>query len=260
MTKQSVFSLLGKVSLVTGAGSGLGRVICEALAENGSDVVCVDINKAWAGETADVISKNSVNTLAITADVSNHEDVKHMFKKVEQRFGRIDVLFNNAGLTTRAARLHEMTLEYWNKVINVDLTGVFLCMREAIKLMLREKRGSIINISSIGGLFGMPAKSNYCTAKAGVIALTKSAAVDYGPENIRVNAIAPGMFQGTRLGQSAGMTEEELEKTFIMAANNTPLRRVADPSELKGLAIYLASDASSFVTGATFVIDGGYTS
>lgn len=258
MSKLNQFDLSGKVSMVTGAGSGLGRVFCEAMAESGSDVACVDINETWAKETTDIVAKKGVRTLSIRADVSNQQDVKTTFRKIEEVFGKLDILLNNAGVTTKAARLHEMPLEYWNHAISVDLTGVFFCMQEGITLMLQQKKGSIINISSIGGLLGMPGKCNYSVAKAGVIALTKSAAVEYGPDNIRVNAIAPGMFGGTRLGESAGMTKEDLERRFAMEASKTPLRRIGEPVELKGIAIYLASEASSFITGSIFVADGGY--
>jgi len=260
MSKVNLFDVSGKVSLITGAGSGLGRVICKAMAENGSDVICMDINEAWARETAGILTENGVRSLAIKADVSDQESVRTVFRKVDQEFGRLDILFNNAGITTMPARVHEMPLEYWNKAISVNLTGVFFCMQEGLKLMLRQKKGTIINIASTAGMFGaLPSKSNYSAAKAGVISLTKSAAVDYGSDGIRVNAIAPGFFGGTRLGESAGMTKEEREKLNVMLAKETPLRRLAEPDELKGLAIYLASDASSFVTGAIFVVDGGYT-
>jgi len=250
------------VSLVTGAGSGLGRVFCEVLAEHGSHVVCSDINEAWAKETADIIAKVGVKTVVVRADVSKQEEVKAMFRKVEQEFGKLDILFNNAGIATRGAKLHEMPLEDWTKVIDIDLTGVFLCMQEGIKLMLRQKSGSIINISSTLGLVASDpailATSNYVAAKHGVIGLTKSAAVQYGPDNIRVNAIAPGFHGPTKLGDVEKKSEEQAQAYMAEVIALTPMKRVAKPEELKGLAVYLASDASSFVTGATFVEDGGW--
>jgi len=260
MTTTSLFDLSGRVSLVTGAGSGLGRIFSEAMAESGSHVVCADIDGRRAQETAERILRTGVKTLAVRADVSNLEDVRVLFGKVHQEFGRLDILFNNAGLMTRGGRLHEMPLDDWNRVMGVNLTGVFLCMQEGIKLMLRQKKGSIINISSAAGVYGLlPSKSHYGASKAGVISLTKSAAVDYGPDGIRVNAIAPGMIGGTQLGPAAGQTKEEMERLMTKVASETPLRRAGEPAELKGVAVYLASDASSFVTGAVFFVDGGHT-
>jgi NAD(P)-dependent dehydrogenase (short-subunit alcohol dehydrogenase family) len=262
MTQQDLFQLTGKVALVTGAGSGIGRAISESLAEYGSDVVCADIIEARAEETAGIIRKYGIRAVAIHADISKESEVKALFAKVDRDFGKLDVLFNNAGVTTRGKLLHEMPLDDWNKVINVDLTGVFLCMKEGICLMLRQKKGSIVNIASVLALGGVdPAilsTSNYTAAKHGVIGLTKSAAVQYGQHNIRVNAIAPGFFQGTRLNESQEVTKEEAQSKVEMIKNLTPMQRTGDTDELKGLAVYLASDASSFITGATMVADGGW--
>jgi gluconate 5-dehydrogenase len=261
MKATNMFDLTGMVSLVTGAGSGLGRIFCEALAEQGSDVVCSDINEAWAEETAGMMAKYGVKTSVVKADVSQENEVTALFHKVDREFGRLDVLFNNAGLATKGVKLHEMRLEDWNKVISVDLTGVFLCMQEGIKLMLRRKHGSIINISSILGTVGIDpgilAISNYIAAKHGVIGLTKSAAVQYGEDNIRVNAIAPGFIADTRLGDVEKRDTKQRQEPNL-AIELTPMKRFGKPSELKGLAVLLASDASSFITGATFILDGGW--
>ncbi len=260
-----LFQLKGKVALVTGAGSGLGRVFCEAMAEAGGEVVCADINESWAKETEEIIARYGVKTLVIKADVSRQEDVKAMFSKVEKEFGKLDVLFNNAGVTTKSLQIHEMPLEDWNRVIGINLTGVFMCMQEGIKMMLRHKKGSIINIASVLGIVGVDpnllALSNYAAAKSGVIGLTRQGAAEYGPFGIRINAIAPGWHLGTRLADGAGIiqTEEEAITFAKKISELTPMRRVGEPVELKGLAIYLASDASSFVTGSVFVQDGGWS-
>ena len=262
MSKTNLFDLTGKVSLVTGAGSGLGRVFCEAMAENGSDVVCSDINKAWAEETAHMIAKYGVKTVVVKADVAKQSEVKALFKKADQEFGKLNVLINNAGIATKGARLHEMSLEDWNKVIAVNLTGTFLCMQEGIKLMLRQKSGSIINLSSVLGLVAADpeilAINHYTASKHGIIGLTKTAAAQYGPYNIRVNAIAPGFYAGTKLGDVEGRTKKEAEVWAEKVIPLTPMRRFADPKEIKGLAVFLASDASSFITGSTYVTDGGW--
>jgi len=263
MSKANLFDLTGKVSLVTGAGSGLGRIFCEAMAENGSDVVCSDIKKAWAEETADMIAKYGVKTLVVKADVSKQAEVKALFKKTDREFGKLDVLINNAGIATKGSRLHEMPLEDWNKVIAVNLTGTFLCMQEGIKMMLRQKSGSIINLSSILGLIAADpdilAINHYIASKHGIIGLTKTAAAQYGPYNIRVNAIAPGFYAGTKLGDVEKRTEEEAKVWAEKVLPLTPMRRMAEPKEIKGLAVFLASDASSFDTGSTYVTDGGWS-
>jgi NAD(P)-dependent dehydrogenase (short-subunit alcohol dehydrogenase family) len=261
MSETNMFNLAGKVSLVTGAGSGLGRVFCEALAEYGSDVVCSDINEAWAKETAGIIAIYGVKTLVVKADVSKQDEVKALFGKVDQKFGRLDILFNNAGIATKGVKFHERRLEDWNRVIAVNLTGTFLCMQEGIKLMLRQKSGSIINISSLAGLRAIDpdilAIEHYTASKHGIIGITKAAAVQYGADNIRVNAIAPGFYAGTRLGDVEGRTEAEAQAWSEKPLKLIPLRRFAKPEELKGLAVFLASDASSYVTGATYAADGG---
>ncbi len=265
MGAQDLFQMKGKVSLITGAGSGLGRHFCDIVAEAGSDVVCADINEDWAKETAEIIAQYGVKTLVIKADVAKQEEVKEMFSKVEQEFGKLDVLFNNAGVTTQSLRIHEMPLKDWNRVIGINLTGVFMCMQEGLKLMLQRKKGSIINIASICGVGGVDpeilAASNYAATKSGVIGLTKQGAAEYGASGIRVNVIAPGWHLGTRLGEAAGIvgSEEQNMELAKRIAALTPMRRTGDPAELKGLALYLASDASSFVTGSVFVHDGGWS-
>lgn len=261
MSEKGMFSLAGKVSLVTGAGSGLGRVICQAMAEYGSDVVCSDINEAWAQETAGTIAKYGVRTLVVKTDVSKQNEVKALFHKLDQEFGRLDILFNNAGIATKGVKLHQRRLEDWNRVISVNLTGTFLCMQEGIKLMLRQKRGSIINISSVAGFSALSpdilAIEHYTASKHGIIGLTKTAAVQYGTDNIRVNAIAPGFYDKTKLGDVEERTEAEAQAWAEKTLKLIPLGRFAEPEELKGLAVFLASDASSYITGATYVTDGG---
>jgi gluconate 5-dehydrogenase len=262
MSKTNLFDLTGRVSLVTGAGSGIGRVLCEAMAEHGSDVVCADINEAWAEETAGMIAKYGIKTLVVKADVSKQDEVKALFRKVDQEFGRLDVLINNAGIVSKTSKLHEMPIEDWNKVISVNVTGVFLCMQEGIKLMLRQKSGSVINIASIMGLVTpgphLAPVCNYVTSKHGVIGLTKQAAVEYALDSIKVNAIAPGFIGETRINEVHEETEEQGQAFIKGVTESTPMKRFGRPEELKGLAVWLASDASSFVTGATLVQDGGW--
>ena len=262
MAQSRLFDLSGKAALVTGAGSGIGRAICIALAEHGSNVACADLHEDWAEETAKMLAEFNVKALTIKANVTKPAEVKAMFAWVDREFGKLDTLFNNAGIATKGAKLHEMSLEDWNSVIDVDLTGVFLCMQEGIKLMLRQKKGSIINITSILGLVAIKPEilttTNYVAAKHGVIGLTKSGAAQYGPYNIRVNAIAPGFIAGTKLAEVEQRTEQQQKEISDDVLRLTPMRRTSDPSELQGTAVYLAADASSFVTGTTFLVDGGW--
>lgn len=266
MVDKGIFDLLGKVVLITGGGSGLGRVFCEGMAEFGADVVCVDINREWAEETANLINKFGHRTLVIEADVSKPKDVQRMIDDTVKEFGSLDILFNNAGIASRPHRIHEMPIEDWDRLMAINLRGVFLCMRAAIPVMLKQKSGNIINISSILGLVGLRPtlgpQANYSTSKAGVISLTKQAAAEYGKDGIRVNCIAPGWHEGTRisLAYREAETPASTEQRHQLQADLTPMGRRGSASELKGLAIYLASDASSFVTGQVFVHDGGWTS
>ena len=234
MSSGNLCDLTGKTSLVTGAGSGLGRAFCLALSQHGSKVVCSDINEAWAEETADMVMKHGVKTASIRADVSKQDEVQRLFGTVDRDFGQLDVLINNAGITTSGARLHEMAIEDWNKVIAVDLTGVFLCMQEGIKLMLPRRSGSIINIASVLGLRGIDphilSTSHYVASKHGVIGLTKSAAAQYGSDNIRVNAIAPGFIEGTRLGEARKTSNEKTQELLSRIVSATPLQRLGQPA------------------------------
>jgi len=263
MAERTMFNLDGKVALVTGAGSGIGRAIALALAEYGSAVVCADIVEERAQETVELLKKYQVKSTAVKTDVSREDQVKALFEKTGKEFGRLDVLFNNAGVSTRGRLLHEMPLEDWNRVLNVDLTGVFLCMKEGIGLMLKQEKGSIINISSVLGMGGVSpeilATSNYVAAKHGVIGLTRSGAAQYAPHNIRVNAIVPGFYQGTRLSETEQMSKERSQKVAEMIMQLTPMKRTGGIDELKGLAVFLASDAASFITGAIMTVDGGWT-
>ena len=263
MSKPDIFDLSGKVSLITGGSSGIGRVFCEAMAESGSNVVLsYNTNEAGARETEAMVAKYGVKTLVVKADVSKPEEVKSLFEKVGQKFGKLDILFNNAGIDMRPPRIHEMPLELWDKMIAVDLTGTFMCMQEGIKLMLRQKKGSIINISSICGLGGTRKdildNPGYVATKHAVIGLTKQGAAEYASDGIRVNAIAPGFFP-SRIARDVVMSDEQVQYFVKTSSDMTLMGRWGKPDELKGIAIYLASDAASFVTGATFVIDGGWS-
>jgi NAD(P)-dependent dehydrogenase (short-subunit alcohol dehydrogenase family) len=260
------FDLRGKVSVITGAGSGLGRTFAKTMAHYGAIAVCADRDLVRAEETAELIAGSGGRAAVIEADVSVAADVEAMARRIMGDHGRLDVLFNNAGVITLPKRTHEVSVEEWNQVIAINLTGVFLCTRAAIPLMLAGSGGSIVNISSAVGLVGLypgfPAAAvNYAAAKAGIIGLTRQVAAEYAKDGIRANVIAPGFHAGTRLGdvRRATATPEDIKAFEKLVQSITPMARMGRLEELEGLAIYLASDASSFVTGQVFAHDGGLT-
>jgi NAD(P)-dependent dehydrogenase (short-subunit alcohol dehydrogenase family) len=262
-----LFNLRGKVALITGGAVGLGKAMAEVLAEFGADVIIADIDEATARETAKSIERLGRLSLVVKVDVSRPGEVQHMVDEATARFGNIDILINNAGITAKGRRIHEISLEDFDRVIDVNLRGVFICTRAVLPVMLRQKKGNIINMGSSYGLrpffeiSRLKPNSPYVAAKAGVINLTKETAVEYARDGIRANCIIPGWIRGTRLGAAmeAPGNEELLREYDETIARITPMGRKGYPSELKGLIVYLASDASSFVTGQLFVVDGGIT-
>ena len=261
--EKNIFDLSGKVALVTGGGSGFGRVFCKALAEFGADIACCDINEKSAGETIELVKPFGHRTFVIKADVSQPDEVQHMVDETIKNLGTIDILFNNAGISTVPTKVHEMPLEDWDRVMAVNLRGNFLCTRAVLPAMLNQKRGVIINIASVAGLKATHPEifphANYSASKAGVIGLTRQTAIEYARYGIRVNCIAPGFHEGTALSAGWGekWTKERQAKFDQMMARGRPMGRSGQAEDMKGLAVYLASDASGFVTGQVFVQDGG---
>ena len=253
MNVLSMFELEGEKAIVTGGGQGMGREMALGLAEAGADVAVVQRRVEVAEKTAEDIRKLGRKSIAMKVDVSKSEDVENMVRVVKSEFGKIDILVSNAGVAGWVAA-EEMSLEEWNRVIGINLTGVFLCCKLVGQEMIKRKKGSIINISSVSGfIVNYPQKQcHYNSAKAGVNLLTKCLAVEWAPHNIRVNAIAPG-WVATPLLEGA---DEETLKTWT---SQPPMRRMAKPSEIKGACLFLASRASSYVTGSVMLVDGGYT-
>jgi NAD(P)-dependent dehydrogenase (short-subunit alcohol dehydrogenase family) len=262
MAEKNIFDLSGKIALITGGGSGIGRAYCEAMAEFGADVACNDIAEKKAQETVRLISKFGHRAIAIKADASKQDEIERMVNRTIEEFGKLDIVFCNAGLIIPPHRIHEVPIEDWDRLMALNLRGVFLLMQAALRVMVKQKSGCIINTASVAGLHaGGEGKSltnvaTYAAAKAGVILLTRHAAVEYGKDGIRVNAIAPGYH---RTGLESTVPPEVRKEHEDIMVRNTPLRRVGMPEDLKGLAVWLASDASSFVTGQTIVQDGGLT-
>lgn len=246
-----LFDLSGKIAIVTGASRGLGRAMALGLAQAGATVVVTDVL-----DTTDAVSeikKIQSKSTGIKVDVTEKSAVDQMVKKVKDSFGRIDILVNNAGIL-RSGNTEDLSPDDWEKVIRVNLTGQFLCSQAVGKQMIAQKSGKIINISSIAGLFGYAASAPYSASKAGVLSLTQTLAVEWGKHHITVNSICPGVF-------ATDMTDDYLkdEGFKTMIENDVPLGRYAEPEELVGTVVYLASAASDYMTGHSLVIDGGWT-
>ncbi len=264
---EELFDLTNKTIVVTGAGSGLGRSMAVALSEAGANVAVVDLIESRAAETHEIIHSLGGLSFPLGADVSSRSSVQTMFDSVRSDFGTIDVLVNNAGFTVPGKKTHEIDEDDWLRVIQTNLTGTFYCSKEAIPSMLPTGKGSIINISSISGLVGVypdfpMLTSAYAASKAGMIGLTRQMSSEYAADNIRVNAIAPGWHGGTKLSEKirADMSNSDTARFEDAIYTGTPMKRRGLADEIQGLAVYLASDSSSFLTGQVIVQDGGWTS
>ncbi len=254
-----LFKLDGKVALVTGGSRGLGLAAAEGLAEAGADVAICGRDEGSLAAALEQIKKTGRDCIAITCDISNEDDVVRMANKVKEHYGRCDVLVNNAG-TGGMVPSAQMTVDAWNAMLATNLTGTFLCCREIGKLMIEQKSGSIINLSSENGQVGFSwGMAAYATTKIGAIGLTRSLAVEWGQHNIRVNALLPG---NTEVGMMESMKDKE--SPFYKLAgeallNLIPLNRFGTNDDMKGVTLFLASDASKYVSGAKLVFDGGFT-
>ena len=255
---KDIFDLTGRIALITGAGSGLGREIAITMAKYGADVVCIGRTEDKLQETIKLLDAYSRRTMAIKADVSKPEEIDYLVNETISIFGAIDILFNNAGINyPTGTRIGDMPIEDWDEIIGINLRGVFLCMRAILPIMVKQKRGSIINISSVAAYGNIEPESippAYGVSKAGVVLLTKCAAHDYAKDGIRVNSIAPGL-HNTGLGP---LSDPALaDEVLSIISTHIPMGRMGEPDEIEGLAVFLASDASSYVTGQVFVQDGG---
>lgn len=254
--------LAGQTALVTGANSGIGEGIALSLGQAGANVVVnYVVNPDDAKAVVEKIKSTGSNAIAIQADVSNEEQVISMYQQAISKYGTVDILVNNAGLQ-RDAAFHEMTLQQWQKVIDVNLTGQFLCAREAIKEFLKRgvvagrsvAAGKIICISSVHQEIPWAGHANYATSKGGIMLLMKSIAQEYAPHQIRINSICPGAIK-TPINQKAWDTPEALNKLLELI----PYQRIGLPDDIGKLAVWLASDDSDYITGASIFIDGGMT-
>jgi NAD(P)-dependent dehydrogenase (short-subunit alcohol dehydrogenase family) len=255
--------LAGKVAIVTGAGGGIGRAASTRFAAEGARVACVDLAGDRALETARLISGENGHAFGAAVDVQDAGQLSELVAHTIAEYGQVDILYANAGVGGVGSALDIDEAE-WHRVIGVNLTGVWLSCKAVLPHMLAAGSGAIVNQASIGGLRGVPAVAAYAAAKAGVIGLTRQMALDFGPSGVRVNAIAPGTVP-TRLVQDiwasgAGLVSApSLNEQVAKAAELYPLRRVGTPEDVANLALFLASDEASWVTGAVYVVDGGKT-
>ena len=241
--------LENKVAIITGAGSGIGKETALLFAGKGAKVVVADVNEKGGDETVAEIKKNGGEAFFFKLDVTNREQSKQMTKDIMEKYGKIDVLINNAGIV-QDAFLSKMTEEQWDKVINVNLKGVFNCTQAVVEVMMNQGNGVIINTSSIVGLNGNVGQVNYAATKAGLIGMTKTLAKELGKKGIRVNAVAPGFI-------ATPMTSNVPEKILEMMKEKTPLRRLGEAKDVANAYLFLASDEANFVNGAVLCVDGG---
>lgn len=246
----------GKVCYVTGGARGIGKSVATAFAEAGADVAIVDVDLEEARKTAkEIADVNGVRCIAIRTDVTNKEEVDAMINEIVDTFGKLDVAFNNAGICINESA-EEMSFESWKKVIDINLTGVFLTAQAAGKVMLEQGYGSIINTASMSAhIVNVPQpQCAYNASKAGVIMLTKSMAVEWAKRNVRVNCISPGY-----IGTDLIKTKPELQALVSEWNKIAPMGRIGTPEELQAICVYLAGDSSPFTTGSDFVVDGAFT-
>ena len=244
----------GKCVIVTGAGSGIGRATALAFAAEGARLILSDVDETNGGATVAAAQELGAQAEFIRADVSRAADCAAMVERAVTRFGRLDVAFNNAGINIGAAPIADVDEAEWQRILGINLTGVFLCMKYEIAAMKRAGGGAIINTASVGGLIGTAGVTAYCATKHGVVGLTKSAALDHIRDGIRINAVCPG---GTRTAMLAEWFKDpEVERTAVAG---TPIGRMADPAEIARTVLFLASDESSFMVGHALVADGGLT-
>ena len=243
-------SLENKTAIVTGGSRGIGRAICVELAKQGANVVTCYANGAdAANETVNLCKEYGVNAMAVKADVANNSDVESLVSKVKEEFGSVDILVNNAGIT-KDNLLLKMSEEDFEQVIDTNLKGAFLFIKHVSKIMLKQRSGKIINISSVVGVRGNAGQVNYAASKAGVIGMTKSAAKELASRGITVNAVAPGFIETDMTAKLPEAVVDEMKKTI-------PMKKVGQAEDVANLVAFLASDSANYITGQVICVDGG---
>jgi NAD(P)-dependent dehydrogenase (short-subunit alcohol dehydrogenase family) len=242
----------GKVALVTGAASGIGRATALAFAAEGARVAILDRTAVALRETEAALKQAGGEMLAIACDVSIPEQVEAAVAQVVERFGRLDIAFNNAGVENKATPLHEIDLQEWDRVLNINLRGTFVCMKHEIAQMVRQGGGVVVNTSSGAGIRGVAGGASYAASKHAIIGITRSAALDYAKQNIRVNAILPGNIETPMMDR---FTAGDLQKAIDLE----PVGRLGKPEEIAEAVLWMSSDLGGFVTGSAVVVDGGWS-
>ena len=248
-------SLAGKSAIITGGASGIGRATVLLFAREGASVLLVDVNEGAGKEVEREVASSGGRATFERADVTSADDCRRVVQRASKSFGRVDVLFNNAGIIRRASIL-ETSEEDWDRVMSVNVKSIFLMSREVVPVMERSGGGVIVNTASGWGLSGGSKAAAYCASKGAVVLLTKAMAVDHGPQMIRVNCICPGDTDTAMLRDEAEQLGEPASE-FLAGSARRPLGRIGKPEDIAQAALYLASDASSFVTGTALVVDGG---
>jgi NAD(P)-dependent dehydrogenase (short-subunit alcohol dehydrogenase family) len=248
-------SFENKVALVTGAGSGLGLATAKAFAESGASVVLADANEKAACSAAEELAAQGHKTLAVHCDVADDSQVEHMVELTVAAFGRLDAAYNNAGVQNVPAEAADTTREDFDRVISINLRGVWSCMKFELRQMLKQGSGAIVNCSSIGGLVAGPKRGTYQASKHGVLGLTKSAALDYAARGIRINAVCPGIIHTSMLDTMMATQANALNEML----KSVPIGRLGRPEEIASAVLWLCSPAASFMIGHALAVDGGYT-
>ena len=241
-----------KVAFVTGAASGIGRATAVAFATEGARVAILDLTEDALAETADAVRAAGAQVLVIACDVSTPEQVEAAIRQVVETFGRLDIAFNNAGVENKAAPVAEIALDEWDRILDINLRGTFVCMKHELAQMVRQGSGVIVNTSSGAGVRGVAGGASYAASKHAIIGLTKSAALDYAKQNIRVNAILPGNIETPMMDR---FTNGDIQKAIDLE----PVGRLGKPEEIADAVLWMSADLGGFVTGAAISVDGGWS-